>query len=229
MVSVKKNIPFSILIALSVVFGSGALLLTNCSKPVRFADDFERFKQDSLSNPNPGGIVCVGSSSMGKWDSRMREDLSPLTVISRGFGGSMFSDVNDHFHELITINQPRAILLYEGDNDSAKGKSLEEIIEDFETFRSKVTALNPDLRVYVIGVKPCTKHWEIWPFVCEVNLALKKICEADPYYSYIDMGEALLDADGQTQTELYQEDGVHLSDAGYDLWAGAVKALLLPR
>ncbi len=55
--------------------------------PARFEKDIQAFEtEDKTSPPPPGAIVCTGSSSMRMWRS-IHEDLAPLTIIHRGFGG----------------------------------------------------------------------------------------------------------------------------------------------
>ena len=101
--------------------------------PARFAGDIAAFaKADETNPPSKGAIVCTGSSSMRMWHPRIREDLEGLTVIPRGFGGSHYSDVIHYMDELILKYEPRAVLIYEGDNDANFGKSPQRIFHDFK-------------------------------------------------------------------------------------------------
>ena len=61
---------------------------------------------------------------MRMWHPRIQKDLPRLTLIPRGFGGSHYTDVIHYRETLIFQYAPRALLLYEGDNDAAYGKSL---------------------------------------------------------------------------------------------------------
>ena len=49
--------------------------------------------EDEIIGERPGAIVATGSSSMLFWDHRIRQDLAPLSIISRGFGGSNMNDL----------------------------------------------------------------------------------------------------------------------------------------
>jgi lysophospholipase L1-like esterase len=41
--------------------------------------------------------------------------------------------------------------------------------------------------------------------------------------SYIDIAPVTLGPDGQPRSELFLEDGLHINQKGYDLWAGVIK------
>ena len=59
--------------------------------PSRWAEAIAEFDAKVSSQPS-GAIVLTGSSSFARW-ATMKEDLAPLTVIPRGFGGSTMADV----------------------------------------------------------------------------------------------------------------------------------------
>ena len=92
--------------------------------PERFRAAIHAFESEDRKTPPPSGaIVGTGSSSMRFWSvgDRFASDLSPLTVINRGFGGSVMHDVETFLEPLVLKHQPRAVLIYEGDNDVAEG------------------------------------------------------------------------------------------------------------
>ena len=62
--------------------------------PLRWEETIQGFEAEDVMNPPPeNAIVITGSSSITRWHPRIIEDLSPLTIIPRGFGGSEMSDV----------------------------------------------------------------------------------------------------------------------------------------
>src|SRR5215472_3812164 len=76
--------------------------------------DFE--EEDKVHPPKPGCIVFAGSSSFRFWDTLV-SDMKPLEVINRGFGGSEFSDLDLYVSRIVIAYHPRAVVVYEGDND----------------------------------------------------------------------------------------------------------------
>ena len=132
--------------------------------PKRFAQaiaDYEASDLDSM--PPEGAILATGSSSMRMWQDRIQEDLAGLTVIPRGFGGSHFSDVIYYAERIIFPYKPRAILIYEGDNDTSHGKSAETVLADMKFLIDYCRSSLPDVRFYIISVKPSVARESVWP------------------------------------------------------------------
>ncbi|MEJ0098589.1 MAG: hypothetical protein WDO12_02090 [Pseudomonadota bacterium] len=87
--------------------------------PRRFEAEIVGFEQqDKLRSPPQGAIVLTGSSSMARWNNQAQAALAPLTVIPRGFGGSVMHDLL-YYLDRALVYKPRAIVIYEGDNDTA--------------------------------------------------------------------------------------------------------------
>ena len=76
--------------------------------PTRFEETIQRFEQQDRLNPPPeGAIVLTGSSSIARWNDQAVKALAPLTVIPRGFGGSIMHDVV-HYLDRVALNyRPR--------------------------------------------------------------------------------------------------------------------------
>jgi hypothetical protein len=73
-------------------------------------------------------IVFTGSSSITFW-STLEQDMNPLPVINRGFGGSRLNDVVYYAPRLVVAYRPRAVVLFAGTNDLAgsKPKTAQEV------------------------------------------------------------------------------------------------------
>jgi len=67
--------------------------------------------QDSLVLPKAGGIVFAGSSSFFFWKN-IKQDLAPLNVINRGFGGSTLPEVLYFANRSIIKYKPNAVVIY---------------------------------------------------------------------------------------------------------------------
>ena len=73
--------------------------------------------QDASFPPPPGAVEIVGSSTIRLWGS-VRNDLAPLEVIPRGFGGSSADDLDYYLDRIVLKYAPRAVAIYEGDTDT---------------------------------------------------------------------------------------------------------------
>lgn len=195
--------------------------------PNRFSSQISAFQKiDALNNPPLGGILCTGSSSMRMWHTDIQEDLSGLTILPRGFGGSHYTDVIYYLDEVVLKYKPRALLIYEGDNDAAYGKSPTRIFSDFKYLVFRCRKALPNLRFYIIGSKPSISRWHIAEDMQKANSLIKAYCHDDSYCTYIDVWPSILGADGKPKSELFMKDNLHLNSAGYDQWAKAIAPIL---
>ena len=106
--------------------------------PERFEEAIQRYETEAGENPPPeGAIVCVGSSSMKGWHETIKTDLAPPTLIPRGFGGSNMNDALHYVDRIVLPYRPRAVIVYEGDNDVAQGITPEKIADTFSAFAGK--------------------------------------------------------------------------------------------
>ena len=191
----------------------------------RWADAIAAFDADAASRPS-GAIVLTGSSSFARWRT-MEEDLAPLTVVPRGFGGSTMADVLHYVDRLVMPYKPRAVVIYEGDNDTSRGVSPETIGGQLTEIISKIHAALPDTRVYVLSVKPSLARVNVWDKAQETNNAHKKIVTGDERLHFIDVATPFLKANGTVMDDVFVDDGLHLNDKGNRIWATAIKSVLM--
>lgn len=205
-------------------------LASEYPKPSRYEEAIAKFEAADAETPQPAGaIVAYGSSSIVGWHKSIKKDLEPLTIIPRGFGGSNMFDAL-HFAERAAIKyQPRAILLYEGDNDVWQKVSPASIRDAYLALAAKIHAALPETRIYFISIKPSISRWEKWPQMAEANALIRAECDARFWMTYIDVATPMLGADGQPLPDIFLSDNLHLNAKGYDIWAAAVKPVLMER
>lgn len=221
----------------SVLLGVMTILLSTAA-PGRAAESApaatNRFEKEALAfealdrtNPPPtGAVVVAGSSTIRIWHADMKADLSPLTVVPRGFGGSTMSDLLRLAPRIVVPCRPRAVVVYEGDNDIAGNVPPAQIRDRFVALVALLRKDLPDVRIYCVSIKPSPSRWDKWPQTVAANALLKAACEAGRGLRYIDVTQALLGPDGQPQPELYRKDRLHMTRPGYVLWSQALNAVL---
>ena len=196
--------------------------------PTRFEAAIEAFEaKDRMSMPPQGAIVLTGSSSIARWNSQAAAALAPLSVIPRGFGGSVMEDVLYYLDRVALTYKPRAILIYEGDNDTSFHIPEDKIVGQFEQIVARVHADSAETRIYVLSVKPSIARQDVWPEAQRVSARLNAIAASDPMVYYIDVATPFLKADGTLMTDIFVEDGLHLNDKGNAIWGAAIKAGLM--
>jgi lysophospholipase L1-like esterase len=184
--------------------------------------------RDRLKPPPPDVIVFTGSSSITFW-STLEQDMNPLPVINRGFGGSRLNDVVYYAPRLVVAYRPRAVVLFAGTNDLAgsKPKTAQEVYEGYRAFIDVVHAALPDTSIYYISITPAPSRWKHWPIVQEANRLICAHAAADPRLHFIDLTDVILGPDGKPDRSLFRIDRLHPNKKGYAAWTAAIKPVLL--
>jgi len=180
--------------------------------------DFEA--RDQSQPPVPGGVLFLGSSSIRMWD--LEKSFPGLNTINRGFGGSQISDSLHFFGRLVPPCKPSTIVFYAGDNDIARGKTAEEVAEDFKALAARVWEALPETQVLFIGIKPSIARWNLYPEMKKVNEAVRQMAQGEPRLRLIDVEPGMIGEDGQPRKEMLEKDGLHMTEAGYALWTRLV-------
>lgn len=177
---------------------------------------------DATSPPAQGSIVFVGSSSILLWES-LSADMAPMPVLNRGFGGSVIAQVTHFSDRIVLPYEPSAIVLYAGDNDIAFGSSSDCTLRDFEAFVEHVQAAAPETPIYFISIKPSPSRMHSWNEMSRANELIEARATTNSALHFIDVSEAMLDEQRQPVEELFLEDGLHMTPAGYELWTSIVR------
>lgn len=220
-----------VFLPLFVFLGAAALAVaqTRTIDPTRFEEAVRAFEaEDRAMMPPEGAIVVTGSSSIRRWHPTLKQDLAPLTVIPRGFGGSTMQDVEHFLERIVLAYEPRAVVIYEGDNDTgAYGVPPAEIAGRLEAIVDRIHAALPAARVYVMSVKPSLARAAVWDKAQETNALYQALAAGNSLVSYIDVATPFLGADGKVLDDVFIEDGLHLNEKGTRIWAATIKAALM--
>jgi len=129
-------------------------------------------RADAENPPPPDPIVFVGSSSIAFW-STLAQDMAPLPAINRGFGGSVMAQAVEYVPRIVRPYRPRAVVLYEGDNDIGFGLSADCVLEDFDRFVSAVRTEQSDVPIYVLSIKPSLARAALWSEMERANALIE--------------------------------------------------------
>jgi lysophospholipase L1-like esterase len=193
----------------------------------RFASEIDAFDAADRANPPaPGGIVFVGSSTIRLWSS-LASDFAGLPVINRGFGGSTFPEALHYLQRTVVRYHPGTVVVYEGDNDLAGGRTPQQIADDYRAFVRGVRDSLPNARIVFLAIKPSPSRWKLEPQRQEANRLVRAIVAADPRQAYVDVGTPMLDpSSGHPRPALYRADSLHMTPAGYAIWRATVAPVL---
>jgi len=187
---------------------------------------FER--HDRIDPPAPSAIVFTGSSSFTFWKS-LAQDMDPLRVINRGFGGALMRDVVLYADRVVQPYRPCAVVLFAGTNDIAwpRPATAQAVFDGYQAFVQKVHAGLPALPIYFVAITPTPSRWRFWPIAREANRLIEAETKSDPRLHFIDLTPALVGPDGRPRRSLYRSDRLHPNATGYAVWTSVLKPILL--
>ncbi|GAA4442590.1 SGNH/GDSL hydrolase family protein [Bremerella cremea] len=188
----------------------------------RWQKDMDKFAAADAKTPvKPGGVVFVGSSSIRMWD--LEKSFPKMAAVNRGFGGSRLEDSVYYADKIVLPYKPSTVVVYAGDNDIAANYTPEQILEDFQEFVAKVHGELPEAKILYIAVKPSLKRWSMINEVRKTNELIAAQCAKTDNCEFIDIDAPMLGKDGKPRAELFKNDGLHMTDAGYEIWAEALE------
>ena len=218
---VLRYLPAFLAILVLILFGGAA----DVPASDRWEPAIKKFEeQDKQQSPPQNATLFVGSSSIVFWD--VQKSFPNLALIKRGFGGSLFRDATYYVDRIVIPYEPKTIVIYDGDNDLKSGLSAEEVFADCKAFVEKVRAALPDTKIIVLSVKPSIARWELYGEQQKANKLIENYTKANKDLLYVDVGTALLGADGKPRADLLKEDGLHLNEAGYEIWTKILTPIL---
>jgi lysophospholipase L1-like esterase len=191
-----------------------------------FEDDIEAFEAaDRAHAPPQGAVLFVGSSSIRFWTT-LDKDFPGVATLNRGFGGSHVYDCAHYASRIVAPYRPRLIVFYAGDNDVADGRKPREILSDFKTFVAKVRAAQPGVPILFLSIKPSLERWKLVGRMREANALIRQYASRAKGIGYVDVFTPMLGPGGLPRKELFREDGLHMTPAGYELWTRLVAPLI---
>lgn len=158
-------------------------------------------------------LLFVGSSTIELWKS-VEKKFSAYEALNYGISGSQFSDLLYFNQRLFLKHNPRAIVIYSGDNDLASGKSVDKVAKNFKELVSEIRAEQYQ-KIFLIGVKQSLRRIEKRDKVIELNKKLKNICKSMSHVFFLDLDSQITDAQGWPDKKYFASDLLHLSEAGY--------------
>jgi lysophospholipase L1-like esterase len=206
-----------------------AIIKSQSGDPLAWESTIQKFEaHDRLHPPPPDVIVFTGSSSITFW-STLAQDMAPLSVINRGFGGSHMNDVVHYAPRLVAAYQPRAVVLFAGTNDisGSKPKTAQEVFDGYRAFVAVVHAALPDIPIYYISITPAPSRWKYWTSVQETNRLIRAHTETDTRLHFIDMTDVIMGLDGKPDRSLFRIDRLHPNKKGYAVWTAKIRPILL--
>ncbi len=180
------------------------------------AASIENFIAEDIENPpNKNEIVFVGSSTIRLWKT-LKQDMEPLPVLNRGFGGSRTWEMLTYVDALVLKHTPKLIVIFCGTNDTGTNYASPEL--SFNNCAKVVDALRtvqPDARIVYMLVTKAPAREKFWPKMDSINTLAQAYAEKHDYFTCFDTNQFVFNEDGTPKIELYRKDKLHLNEEGY--------------
>jgi lysophospholipase L1-like esterase len=227
--SKTKRVLSLVLLGVLLALGIGLYNLRAMGAAGYWESAIRRFeKADRINPPTPGVIVFAGSSSIVLWRT-LGQDMFPLAVVNRGFGGAQIDHVSYYARRIILPYRPRAVVLYAGVNDLVWGKTPAEVLIGFQRFVELIHAELPETWIYFVSIKPTRLFKFKWAAMRRTNALIEEFVHTQGRVEFIDVSTALLDANGNARPEFLRWDGLHPNRLSYELMTSRIKPVLAAR
>jgi len=168
-------------------------------------------------------LVFIGDSltEWYNWQKRFPEHR----ITNLGISGEPVESLLDRWDRIrASIDDPDFIFLMTGINNITLEQyditgPYREIVRNLSTWYKKS-------KVVIQSILPVALEWISNNSIRETNRHLEQIaCEFR--VEYLDIYGLFIDSKGNPKNEYLQDDGVHLSRKGYDVWANEVERFLI--
>lgn len=194
-----------------------------------YEDEVRRLEKERLITGRNPDVIFYGSSSIRMWGS-LSDDFKHTEVVNLGFGGSTLAACVWFFERVMLHYNPRALVVYAGDNDLGDGRHPEEIFIFFQQLMLKVTNRFGELPCYFVSLKPSLSRWHKADQLRYTNnLIESEIIKLSNNWKFIDVFKKMLDKSGQPDRAYFMDDRLHLSEKGYQLWRDIINQFLIQR
>lgn len=191
-----------------------------------FALEIEAFLKEDRVNPPPrGGILFIGSSIFREW-THLQEQMAPLPVFNRAFGGSRTADVLYYMDKIVLPYAPKIIVYYCGSNDINALERPVTIFQRIAQFSERVREALPGTLVYMVSINRAPQKKDRWDIVDSTNIMVGEYCRATRNRGYIDVNPVLFDSQGKPRLDLYRDDQLHFKDQAYVEFAAIIKPVI---
>lgn len=207
---------FSLILCLGIVFGvftKEKIVTKEVKKEVQVVPDNYLFLGDSLTD-----YFDLETYFPGK------------PVVNSGIAGNTTDQVLALMKTRVYDYNPSKIFLLIGTNDLRDGKSQEAVVQNIEKIIEEIQTNRKQADIFVESLYPVNASVSSAvgirsnETIQNINVQLKEYCK-EKNLTYIDLHAKLQDEQGNLQTQ-YTVDGLHLSDAGYQIVAGVLQKYL---
>ena len=192
------------------------------------------------ANPGPCDVLLVGDSITQQWGSPLDKGVlndawlkafPNAKTINIGIGGDKTQNVLWRLdHGGVDGLKPKAIVLMIGNNNMffSPETGVAAVAQGVKACLANLREKFPEADVVVAKILPChAPKVRFYEDILLTNAEIDKLnLGADPKVKLLNLTKDFLNEDGTIKKELFTPDNIHLSLAGYEVYAARLKPLL---
>ena len=183
-------------------------------------------------------LYFEGDSITRRWEAthqeNWRQNFGGWRAANFGAGGDRTQHVLYRVlnGELDGVN-PKVIVLLIGTNnvgpDPAKGKDdalVKDVVKGIKACLNVMRKKAPDAKILLVGITPRNTDGSpaVMPTINKINARIARFADGRKI-RFLNINDKMADKDGRLY-EGMTDDGLHLTDKGYQVWADAMKPIL---
>jgi beta-glucosidase len=182
-------------------------------------------------NKGPIDVLLVGDSITIQWGDSWAKQFPDRKAVNIGIGGDKTQNVLWRLdHGGVEGLQPKAIVSMIGNNNMffTPETGIEAAAQGIEMCVKNLREKFPATPIIVAKILPADDPGNRFhEDIKKTNAALDPLkLDGDPQVRVLDLGSDFTNADGTIKKDLFTPDNIHLSSAGYAVYAGRLKPLL---
>jgi lysophospholipase L1-like esterase len=103
-----------------------------------------------------------------------------------------------------------------------------DFLDPYREIINRVASAYPNAKIYIQSLLPTFVDFIENESVRQVNISIKNLAK-DTGVEFIDLYRYFIDRRGMPVREYLLDDGVHLTDKGYSVWAGVIEKIIAHR
>jgi len=167
-------------------------------------------------------LMFIGDSLIEFYDWEAR--FPQHEVLNLGISGERVEELLERLPRLVSIvKEIDFVFIMTGINNIAMEDF--DIVDSYKGIVSTLKGIYNTATIVVQSVLPVSLYWIDNRLIRAVNSSLKDICNT---YSvdYLDIYTLFTERNDKANRLLLLDDGVHISDKGYEVWSAAVERYL---
>lgn len=173
----------------------------------------------------PEGVVFCGSSSFTLWHD-MAAWFPAYNVVNHGFGGATLGDCVEYFDRLVAAMQPRAVVLYAGDNDLGDGAAPETVLQRLCSFVRRKRETLGTVPMAFVSIKISPARFHLMHRIAYTNRIIEGELAGEGDVEFVDNTRRMVGRGLIPLLSLYTHDPLHMNREGYRILAKSLTEYL---